>query len=93
VIIIYFLWQVIDQVIAILGWAIIIRALLSWIPNLPYNAFVRIIHEITDPLLKPFERLQFGGPGFAIGFAPLFAYLALLIIRSVLRSIFFGLMY
>ena len=84
---IIFIYQVTDMVLMILGWAIILRALLSWIPNLPYNAFVRILHEITEPLIKPFERLQFGGPGFSIGFAPLFAYFAIMIIRTVLRSL------
>ncbi|EHL07370.1 YGGT family protein [Desulfitobacterium hafniense DP7] len=83
-IIIIFVYQVADKVLLILMYAIILRALLSWIPNLPYNAFVRILHDITDPLIRPFERLQFGGPGFAIGLAPLIAYFVLMLVRSIL---------
>lgn len=73
----------------ILSYAIIIRALLSWFPNLPHNALFKILYDITDPLLKPFQRFQFGGGGFSIDVSPILAYFALMIIRSaVLPGIF-----
>ena len=38
--------------------AILIRALLTWIPNLdPSNPLVRLLNQITDPLLQPARRL------------------------------------
>lgn len=73
----------------ILMYAIIIRALLSWFPNLPNNAFFKILYEVTDPILKPFQRFQFGGGGFSIDISPILAYFVLMIIRSaVLPAIF-----
>lgn len=73
----------------ILSYAIIIRALLSWFPNLPHNAFFRILYDITDPLLKPFQRFQFGGGGLSIDISPILAYFTLMIIRSaVLPGLF-----
>ncbi|WP_019851096.1 MULTISPECIES: YggT family protein [Desulfitobacterium] len=83
-IIILFVYQVTDTVLMILMYAIILRALLSWIPNLPYNAFVRMLYDITEPLLKPFRRFQFGGGGFSIDISPILAYFAIMIIRSAL---------
>lgn len=91
-IIILFVYQVVDTVIMILMYAIILRALLSWIPNLPYNALVRILYDITDPLIRPFERFQFGGGGFSIGFAPIIAYFVLMIVRSTLLPGLFSLL-
>lgn len=38
--------------------AIVIRALLSWFPMSRNNPFVRIIHQITDPLLEPVRRIM-----------------------------------
>jgi YggT family protein len=78
-----------DAVIMILMYAIIIRALLSWFPNLPQNAFFRILYDVTDPLLKPFQRFQFGGGGFSIDISPILAYFTLMIIRSsILPALF-----
>ena len=87
---IYFLHQVIDMVLQILMYAIVIRAILSWIPNLPYNAFVRILHDITEPLLKPFRGIRFGGSAFAVDLSPILAYFVLLIIRFTILPFFFS---
>lgn len=85
-----FVHQVIDLVLQILMYAIVIRALLSWIPNLPYNAFVRILHDITEPLLKPFRGIRFGGSAFAVDLSPILAYFVLLIIRFTILPFLFS---
>jgi YggT family protein len=42
----------------ILSWAIIIRVLLSWFPNLnPDNPLVQVLHSVTDPILEPARRI------------------------------------
>jgi YggT family protein len=38
-------------------WLIIIRVVLSWVPIDPYSPMVRMLREITDPVLEPFRRL------------------------------------
>lgn len=78
------------MVLIILMYAIVLRALLSWIPNLPYNAFVRTLHEVTEPLLKPFRRIRFGGSGFSIDLSPIFAYMAILITRTTILPALFS---
>lgn len=73
----------------ILSYAIFIRALLSWLPNIPYNGFFKILFEITDPLLKPFQRLRFGSGGLSIDISPVLAYITILIIRrTILPAVF-----
>ncbi|MFN8497782.1 MAG: YggT family protein [Anaerolineae bacterium] len=46
-----------------LGWIfqlyillLIARALLSWINPNPYNPIIRVIYQLTEPVLAPFRR-------------------------------------
>jgi YggT family protein len=53
-----FLFQFLSILLTILSWAILIRVLLSWIPNLDRgNALVRLLAQITDPVLEPARRI------------------------------------
>ncbi len=38
-------------------WVVVIRALLSWVGPDPYNPIVRLLHQLTEPLLAPLRRL------------------------------------
>ena len=48
---------ILSTILSILTCAIIIRALLSWIRSNPNNPLVRLLNQVTDPIMKPFERL------------------------------------
>jgi len=72
--------QVIDTVITILIVAIVIRALLSFLPQFKSNNLSKLLYDVTDPLLKPFQRFQIGGAAMAVDFSPIFAILALQLI-------------
>jgi YggT family protein len=42
----------------ILAFAIFARALVTWIPNVrPDNALVRLLNDITEPILAPLRRV------------------------------------
>jgi YggT family protein len=41
----------------VLNLAILIRVLLSWFPINPSNPLVRLIFDITEPVLAPFRRV------------------------------------
>lgn len=64
--------------LTILTYAIIIRAVLSWIRPDPRNFFVQLIQKTTDPILRPLERVipPLGG----IDLTPL---VAILLIQAV----------
>ena len=81
--------QVIDKVITILIFAIVIRTFLSYIPNLRSNQLIGLLYDVTDPLLKPFQRFQIGGPAMALDFSPLIAIIALNLIQSWIVRPFF----
>ena len=53
-----YLIQFLTILITILTWAILIRVLLSWIPNLDRgNPLVQLLMQITDPVLEPARRI------------------------------------
>lgn len=44
-------------VLSLLTYAIIARAVLSWIRPNPYNPLVRFLQKVTDPIMRPLEQL------------------------------------
>lgn len=69
--------QVVDKVITILTYAIVIRAFISFLPQLKSNKLTMLLYDVTDPLLKPFQRFQIGGAAMPFDFSPLLAIIAL----------------
>ncbi|MBS3810344.1 MAG: YggT family protein [Halanaerobiales bacterium] len=90
------IWLV-STLFTIINWLIIIRVIVSWIKpdynNQQWKKFLRIVYNITEPILEPIRRLI---PTASIGidFSPLVAIFALSIIRnfviSLLRSMIYG---
>jgi YggT family protein len=81
---------VIDVVLLALqiySYVLLARALVSWIPNLdPSNPAVRILYEITEPVLEPIRRLipPLGG---VMDISILVAFFAIIILEQLLRSL------
>ena len=77
-----FLYNFFNLLFTVISWAIIIRVLLTWIPNLnPDNPLVRLLRQITDPILEPARRLipPLGG----VDISPVILILALYFIRDL----------
>lgn len=51
---------ILDMGLNIFLWLIIIRAILSWVSHDPYNPVIRMIHDITEPVLR-LVRLRIPG--------------------------------
>ncbi|MDR3543545.1 MAG: YggT family protein [Desulfosporosinus sp.] len=81
--------QVIDKVITILIFAIVIRTFLSFVPQLKSNQWISLLYDVTDPLLKPFQRFQIGGAAMTVDLSPLFAIIVLNLIQSWIVRPFF----
>jgi YggT family protein len=62
--------------------------LLSWIPRIPYNPYLRavidFVHEVTDPYLNIFRRFipPLGG-GVAIDLSPIVAIIVLYVVSAL----------
>jgi YggT family protein len=82
---IYALVSITGSLLTLLTYAIIIRAVLSWFRPDPRNTIVRLISKITDPVLRPLERLI--PPISGIDFTPLIAILLIQLVQSLLPSL------
>jgi YggT family protein len=75
---------------------IFIRVLMSWIPRMPYNRYLRaavgFVEEVTDPYLNVFRRFlpPIGGGGFSLDLSPILAIILLLIAQSVVVGLIRG---
>ena len=82
----FLLFQVIDMVFNVLQIIIIIRVVLSWISHNPSNQVIRIIYQVSEPILKPIrEILPITGMGFDL--SPLVAFFLLGLLKKILLSV------
>ena len=80
----FFVINIIEWLLRLLTFAIIARALLSWFSPGYNNPIVRILDEITDPILSPLRKIipAFGG----IDFTPIIAIFLLQILGQWLAQ-------
>jgi YggT family protein len=81
-----FIFQFFSILLTVLSWAILIRVLLSWIPNLDRgNPLVQLLAQITDPVLEPARRIipSIGG----IDISPIVVLLLLRLLQQLLYTL------
>lgn len=66
--------KLVDYALYAYMWIIVIRALLSWVNPDPWNPIVRVLHQLTEPVLRPIRRRL---PYTAIDFSPLVVILGI----------------
>jgi YggT family protein len=72
------LFNFISVLCEVLVFTIIIRVLLSWVFPNPYNPFVRILYEITEPILAPLRRII---P--RIGMLDITPFIAIIVLQAI----------
>jgi len=65
---------------------IIARVIISWVPSLRYHPVARPIVQVTDPFLRPFQRLLPPWKTGGLDISPLFALILLDILRGLILS-------
>ncbi len=87
-----FLISFFDLLFTLLGFAIIARALVSWVPIDRYHPVVRILDQITDPILAPLRRVipPIGG---AIDITPIVALILIQILQVLVHNTLVNLFY
>lgn len=68
----------------VLIFAILIRALISWFPIAPTSPFIRLLDDITEPILAPLRRVV---PRLGMmDITPIVAMIGLQILEQILVS-------
>jgi YggT family protein len=68
--------------------ALIARALLSWVPSWRGSSFAHAIDVVTDPIVRPFQRIL-PAPG-GLDFSVMAAFFAIEILQWVLIGLLTG---
>ena len=84
-----FLITFVNLLFQILSWAIIIRVLLSWVRIDPYHPLIRLLDQITEPILVPLRRLLPTAGG--LDFSPIIAIVLLSLVQRLIISLLFSL--
>ncbi len=64
---------------------LLVRVLLSWFQVDPYNPLVRILYQLTEPLLAPIRRLlPSAGP---FDFSPIVALILVMVVEQLVISL------
>ena len=69
---------ILGMVLDLLFWAILIRALISWVNPDPFNPIVRFLESVTEPVLEPIRRVV---PSMGLDLSPMIAALAIYFLK------------
>jgi YggT family protein len=69
----------------VLSFAIIIRALISWVMPVDGSGFTRVLVDITEPILAPIRRML--PPVGGIDFSPLLAIILINVLTTVMGQL------
>ena len=82
----YLLFTIINNAFNLLQMLIMIRVILSWIPHDPYNQFIQLLYQVTEPILKPIrETLPIQSMG--MDFSPIAAFFLLGFVKKLLLMV------
>ena len=73
--------NLISSILTVMTYAIVVRALLSWIHPNPENPIVRLIVKVTEPILRPLRRVI--PPIAGMDLTPVAAIILLQVVQSL----------
>jgi len=80
------IFSIILKAIDIMELLILVRVLLSWIPNLARTTFGEIIYKVTEPLLAPIRK--FVPSNSPIDFSPILLFVVFYFFKRFLWILF-----
>lgn len=81
------IYRAINFLLLFIQYAIFIRAIISWFPISRDNALVRLLYQITEPLMAPVRNLlakSMSGRYMVVDFSGVIIFFLIGIIRSIL---------
>lgn len=87
-----FLINFFDLLFTLLAFAIIARALVSWLPIDRYHPVIRVLDQITEPILAPLRRYipPIGG---MMDITPIVALILIQILQAIVHRVLVNMYY
>lgn len=78
------IFYILFWILQIYQFIILVRVLLSWIPNIDYNnPVVKFLYDITEPVLAPIRRAL--PPMSGIDLSPIIVFLGISVLQMLVR--------
>ncbi|MCL5950686.1 MAG: YggT family protein [Chloroflexi bacterium] len=87
-----FLISFFDLLFTVLSFAIIARALISWLPIDPYHPAVQLLNQVTEPILAPLRRVipPIGG---MMDITPIVALIIIQVLQALVHNVLVNMYY
>ncbi len=83
----YYLASVINFLFTAYNFIIFIRVVMSWVRVDPYNPLVRMVYQLTEPVLAPLRRVI--PPAAGLDFSPIVAFFLIELLRRLVMGMLF----
>lgn len=80
--------RLVDLALIAYMWIIIARALISWVNPDPYNAIVRFLYRVTEPVLRP-VRYRLPTVAMGLDLSPMIVLLVIYFLQQFLVPVLF----
>ncbi len=87
----YTVYRAVDIVIAVIEYSILARVIISWLPISRENVFIKLLYQITEPILSPIRVIiqkSAIGKNMMFDFSPIIAFLLLGVIRNLVARLY-----
>ncbi|NLG69961.1 MAG: YggT family protein [Firmicutes bacterium] len=78
--------MLIYRLLTLYSWIMLARVLVSWLPVDPYHPAVRLLRDLTEPVLAPIRRALPTVPG--LDYSPIVAFLLISVVQQVVLRLF-----
>lgn len=75
-----------DRLLTLYSWVLLARVLASWLPVDPYHPAIRLLRDLTEPVLAPLRRRLPTVPG--IDYSPVVAFFLIMVAQRVILRLF-----
>ncbi len=77
----------VNLLLAFIEYAILARVIISWLPISKDNKVIRLLYQLTEPILAPIRGLierSAAGRNMMLDFSPIIAFLLISVLRNML---------
>ncbi len=80
----------IKEAFSIMFWVLVIRAILSWVSQGGYNPIEGVLHQLTEPMLRPIRKIipPMGGLDLSVLFALIGLQFLQFLFQDLMRAVF-----
>jgi YggT family protein len=73
--------SIVDYAFTLYSFILLARVLVSWFPVDPYNPIIRLLHQLTEPLLAPIRRVL--PPTGMLDLSPIVGFIVIIIAQRL----------